>query len=353
VSIVRNTNANCLSAPLPTQTNYCIDVTYFPAAKGFFNQLQVAMCTQDEDSPFADVSNPLVTLGHKKSTTGKVEALTRWPSPTTAATLVCGHGSPPSVAAGRFRGVMESFLASVKNTFLPRPLYAVNGGLGISDDFSDGTSPFASVNTLVFYDDFSTDIIGTAPALQSTDVGTSWASSVQSPGSITVQTGLGFVQDTVVVLSQALGNCETCPTLSLIGTLAYGSPGVLHDVGTYVAAVRMTQNKPAPKDAPMVLQSSTGGEIARLTYVAESGTKYLRYSGNGGVPANIFYTSGPFTGQLVSWQIGVGQDFEITVNLDANTMTSGVNKFLTKTRISDNLASLIINCFSQDRTVFP
>ena len=320
VSMFRDATVGCLPTSLPLQTNYCINLSYFPAAAGFTPPLQFAMCTSDEDPPFLDVTNPLVTLGHKKNSNGKVEALARWPSPTTAAPLACDHGPPPAIATGTLQGTMQSFLASVKNVFMPKPLYAINGGLGITDDFGGGFSPLGGVNLLVFYDDFSTDVIGAQPAIQSGDVG-SWAINVQGSASISVQTGLGDLADTVVVLNQSNGACENCPVLSLVGTLANGSGGTVPaDVGTYVVKTTTLQNKPSTKNAPFILQSALGAEIARLVYVTENSNRVLKFSTNGAAP--LTFTIG---GQTATWNVGVHQDFEFTVNLDANTITLTVN----------------------------
>jgi hypothetical protein len=201
----------------------------------------------------------------------------------------------------------ENFLVAAANSFMPKPLYAINGGLGISDDFTDGTSPLTGVSLLTFFDNFDTDIVGTQPAIQAGDVG-SWFATASQPASITVVSALGDLTSKPVVLNQGQGACSNCPVLQLIGTMA-NSSGVPADVGTYSVKFQSLEDKPSVKGAPVILQSSDGLEIARLSYSTESSQQLLRY--NGLVVAN--------------WTQHVHQDFEITVNVDAKTTTLSIN----------------------------
>jgi len=122
------------------------------------------------------------------------------------------------------------------------------------------------------------------------------------------------------VLSQAQGNCAQCPVFKLLGTRVNPSP--TDTIGSYEVTWQSLQNKPSVKEAPFVVLSHTGAEIARLSYVTESSQNRLRYNG-------AIVMSG---GNPVTWTTNVHQDFKITVNL---LTTNGQNSYRTSLAINN------------------
>ena len=74
--------------------------------------------------------------------------------------------------------------------------------------------------------------------------------------------------------------------------------------GVYVVRWNSVEDKPSPKQAPFVIRSVAGLEIARVSYRSVSSQDFLDYN-NVALP--------------VSWVQHVSQFFEIVVNLDTKT----------------------------------
>jgi hypothetical protein len=124
----------------------------------------------------------------------------------------------------------------------------------------------------------------------------------------------------VVVISQALGNCSQCPPVSLLGTRV--NPSATDTIGAYEITWRSRQEKPSVKEAPFVVRSYNGVEIARLSYVTESSQNRLRYNG-------AIVTDG--SGSPITWSTGQAHDFKITVNL---LTLNGENSYRTSLAIN-------------------
>jgi hypothetical protein len=189
---------------------------------------------------------------------------------------------------GRDAGPLGRAVARAYDYLRPRTLFADDAGVG---GFLRDFSPVGGFFNSIFSEDFN-DAIANGP-----DVGDSLVAVATTPGYIQLASGLGNLTDSVVVLSQAQGNCANCPVFSLLGTRANAT--VNDTVGTYEVTWQSLQNKPNIKEAPFFVINAAGDTIAKLAYSTESNVNNLR-----------------FNGAIVgSWTQNVAQTFTITVNL--------------------------------------
>jgi len=192
---------------------------------------------------------------------------------------------------GREAGPLGRALAKTYDYLAPRPLMADDAG----ESGSIGSfSLVGGILNEVFLDDF-TDLASPP------DIGDTWTINATSPGYIQLQNGIADLSGSVVVLSQAQGNCANCPVFSLLGTRVNSAQ--TETVGSYKVTWQSVQTKPNVKEAPFVVLNDAGAEIARLSYVTESSVNKL------------LFTAGGVTTNVGAWVQNVHQDFEITVNL--------------------------------------
>lgn len=223
---------------------------------------------------------------------------------------------------GTEAGSVGRALARAYDYLRPRPLFADD----IGESGSIGLwSPVGGVLTVVYEDGFTDTPVGplangTDPVVGDTD--SSWLVEVNFPGFVQIQNGLGSLTGKVVVISQALGACAQCPPVRLLGTRV--NPSATDDIGSYEISWQSLQNKPSVKEAPFVVLSYTGAEIARLSYVTEMGSNVLKYNG-----VNVG-----------TWVKDVHQSFKITVNL--NTLNDQ-NEYTTSLTIDGNSVPLATN----------
>ena len=123
------------------------------------------------------------------------------------------------------------------------------------------------------------------------------------PFSIAVQSSLGDLTTKPVVLNQAGGNCTLCGGLELTGT-ATTPPEVDATSGVYIVRWTSLQSKPSSKEAPIVIRSAAGLEVARLSYRTVSSTRILAYNS---------------VTLPVAWAQSVAQSFEVVVDLATKT----------------------------------
>jgi len=289
------------------QTGNCYDLMVYPNDIGWDPLVTLGICLRsDEHGPSA--------IAHERAGYG-TEVL----PPSFQYPFTCGHTeSALNSWLGRDAGPIGRALARAYDYLRPQTLFADDAG----ESGSIGAfSLVGGVLSVVFEDDFNQTPLG--PFANGTDpiVGdfpSSWLVEVESPGFIEIRDGLGDLSGNVVVLSQALGNCALCPTVRLLGSRVNPSP--TDQIGSYVVSWQSLQSKPNVKEAPFVLLSSTGDEIARLSYVSESSQSLLRYNG-----ATVMYQGAP-----VTWTRDVHQDFRITVNLQT---ANGQDSFTTSLEI--------------------
>jgi len=291
------------------QTGNCYNLIVFPHHGGWNPAVTVGMCLRaGHHGPSA--------IGHQKAGFG-----TEVTPPGFAYPFSCGHTeSALNTWLGREAGPLGRALAHAYDFLRPRALFADDAGVSGQFRFF---SLIGGVLTVVFEDGFTATPLG--PLANGTDpvVGdfpSSWLVEVESPGTIRIENGLGDLTGKVVVLSQAQGNCAQCPVLKLLGTRVNQSP--TDTIGSYEITWQSLQNKPSVKEAPFVVLSHAGAEIARLSYVTESSQKRIRFNGavvmSGGAP--------------VTWTTGVHQDFRITVNL---LPANGQNSYRTSLAINN------------------
>ena len=276
---------NCLITTLG-QTGNCYELNSYPHVVTFNPRVTVVVCQAGHlDSHLA--------LGHVKSN-GETEVLPR-PS---GAQFPALCGEPVGALPFEKAGIVGRALATAVNFFRPRPLYAAHGGLG---GLSEAMSPFGGVELTFFRSTFTGDALNAPPGAPEKGA---WTSIVaDAPGSITVQSALADMATKPVVLNQAGGNCTVCGGLELRGEATTASE-VDAATGVFIARWDAVQDKPTPKNAPIVLRSSAGLEIARVSHVRTSSARILTYNG---------------VTLPVSWNQSVTQSFMVVVDLAAKT----------------------------------
>jgi hypothetical protein len=297
--------ASCLTTNL-VQTGICYEFSSFPNVKNptstqrFDPAVQLGICHEG-----ATVGIP--ALGH--GVTGKTEL----PPATASAypTAAFCHGISTLPQFGGVFGPVKRLAYMAGNLFSVRKAYAAHGGLGGLGGF---LSPYGPVDRQVFSATFDNLLAGSTPAqgtLPPPDVGIWDSVFATPPGSILVQSSLGNLSPNPVVLSQGGGACPTgCGGLLLRGKLKSSASNVYATNGLYTVTWQSLQNGPTVKKAPFVARSSTGEAIATLEYSQQSSTNYLKFNGN----------------TLVTrWVRNESQKFEITIDLDAKTVSLKVN----------------------------
>jgi hypothetical protein len=297
------------------QTGTCYDLNVYPHDGGWNPPVTVGLCLR------AAFHGPSA-VGHQKAGFG-----TEVTQPGITYPFSCAHTETAlNTWLGREAGPLGRALAHAYDYLRPRALHAEDAGVSGQFRFF---SLVGGLLTVVYQDGFTANALG--PLVNGTDpvVGdfpSSWLVQAESPGYIQIQNGLGDLTGNVVVLSQAQGNCGQCPVFKLLGTRVNPSP--TDTIGSYEVTWQSLQNKPSVKEAPFVVLSHTGAEIARLSYVTESSQNRLRYNG-------AIVMSG---GNPVTWTTNVHQDFKITVNL---LTTNGQNSY--RTSLAINNVTLVSN----------
>ncbi|MDP9179151.1 MAG: hypothetical protein M3O61_15860, partial [Gemmatimonadota bacterium] len=222
------------------------------------------------------------------------------------------HGDESLPQFGGIFGPFRHLAYRAGSLLSVRKAYAAHGGLG---GLTEDLSPFGPVDRQVFFATFDNLAPGTTPeegSLPAPDVGSWTKVFADEPGSILVQNSLGDLSANPVVLSQGGGACAHCGGLDLWGQLNSSATGVYATNGEYTVTWESLQSGPSLKNAPFVLRSSTGAEIARLEYSQASSTNYLK-----------------FNGKTLDrrWVRNEKLKFEITVDLDANPKTVSLKIF--------------------------
>lgn len=297
--------SGCLTTNL-VQSGNCFDFSSFPnvstSTSGKFDPgIKVGIC-HEGTSPEPAVP----ALGHRHNTRTEIAQLTStYPS----VSFCDGLGETLPQFGGTF-GVLKYLAFEAGKLLSVRKAYAAHGGLG---GVSETLSPFGPVDLLIFRASFDAIPAGTTPTptgAYGPEVGTWSKIFATSPGSITVQESLGDLAVKPVVLSQGGGACTACGSLDLWGRVASSSPSLLASNGVYRVSWESLQNGPTVKSAPFVVRSSTGAEIARVEYTQVASMNVLNFNGN----------------RLDSpWVRNVKQKFDITIDLDAKTMSLSIN----------------------------
>ncbi|HVF40369.1 MAG TPA: hypothetical protein VM939_10745 [Gemmatimonadaceae bacterium] len=280
---------DCLTGTNLIQTGKCFEFSANPSISPKLNPgAKIGICQPLNETSHGNIP----ALAHLVS--GKTLVLP--PTTSTYPSLAfCNGTSTVGLWEGGAAGFARRLVSLAASTFGVKHAYAAHGGLG---GIGGSLSPFGGVDRLVFSASF-TSAAGSPPGAP--DVGSWLKIFATAPGSILVQGSLGTMTNSPAVLAQGGGNCAQCGGLDLWGKLNAADTGVYASDGVYSVKWTSLQNGPTMKSAPFVLRSSTGQEIARVTYSTVSSVNYLTY--NAGTAAG-------------TWVRNVGQDFEITVDLN-------------------------------------
>jgi hypothetical protein len=290
----------CLTGTNLQQSGPCFDFAANPVADPKFDpKVKVGIC-QPVAATYVIPAN--AALGHLQDAGN-----TTVTGPAGIYPDYCDHDFYTGSWTGGFSDIATRLAWLAGRALGVQTAYAVNGGLGGLDD--DLSSEFGAVDLLVFKATFTANTPG-SPIVDgdTADVGT-WTVDVTPPGSITVQSSLGDLDTKPVVLSQGGGNCLNCGGLLLQGNLH--SEGPPATTGKYRVEWYSVQSAPSVKEAPFVLRSSSGQEIARVTYSTVSNANVLSYNGP----------------QFGTWTRNVTQRFEIIVDLDTKKTSLSVPGF--------------------------
>ncbi|HZI29931.1 MAG TPA: hypothetical protein VFD64_17300 [Gemmatimonadaceae bacterium] len=307
--------SGCPNATLRQASVACYDVEVYPAVSVAFNPaFSVGMCVRGGGGT-ANTS-----ISHEKTATFTELLPPGNLFPWSGSGVTCHTTHPLLVNSwlGREAGPLGRALAKAIDYLRPQPLFADDAGeSGLGLFFS----PFGGVHTVAFADSFSVNPLGTFANGATPVVGSPWTVVIEHPGSAEIQNALGDLSGKVLVISQALGNCDDCPEMSVLATRDIVDAD--DDDGSYEIYWSSVQTKSSVKEAPFVVQSATGVEIARLSYVTQSSVNRLMYNGQE-------VGSG--------WTRNVAQHFRITVNL-----TTSAGPTFTTTLAIRNSAGAYIN----------
>jgi hypothetical protein len=280
----------CLTGSNLIQTGPCFQFTSNPkAAPAFSPKAKLGICQPvSEAEPIPGLAP---ALGHLEEDVTKVADVLGVPYPSFCEDL-------PSEKVGSWTGgfgdIARRLAWVTKQALGVKSLYGSHGGLG---GVSGGLSLFNGLDRMVFKATF-TSTPGLPPGPP--EAGT-WFLDVKKPGSITVEKSLGDLLNSPVVLNQGGGACKNCGGLEMRGTLT-GADGLFPTDGVYLVSWLSVETK-TTKGSPIILRSSTGLEIARVTYLTSSGKEQLLYNGV----------------VIGSWIKGKSQKFDVTVNLNNHT----------------------------------
>jgi hypothetical protein len=305
-TINKTSSIDCLGDINLDQYGPCYDFHSFPTVDPrFYPMVKVGVCQPIDHDDVLPLER--AALGHRPSSTSafvEVPPLQSYP-------LFCTHEDGIVDAGswtGGIKGITKRFAWLAKKAFGVNTAYAVHGGLG---GLGGGLSPFGAVDRTVLFDAQHDETIPNFPA--DPEIGT-WIDSVKSPGSITTAASLGDYQDTIIVLSQAGGNCTgKCGGLKLVGVMADSTAAQTGATyGKYEVGWVSVQTSSNIKSAPFVISDGNGKKIATLAYSTEQSVNKLRYNGD----------------VIGAWAQNVHQTFLIRVNLDSATTSLYVNDSL-------------------------
>jgi hypothetical protein len=298
-------NGVCLSGTVH-QVGPCFEFSANPSLSpgGFSPKALVGVCQPVTAAQHPGGISP--GLGHQTSNGAQVFATQLYPTFCVDVVADLNTGS----WHGGLKGITTRLAYLARHALTPASLYAEHGGLGGTTDF---ISPFAGVDRMIFKATFTGNTLNAFPGTP--EAGT-WTSTIQPPGSILVQASLGNITDTLVVLSQAGGNCANCGALELRGQVVSSNDTTrADDTGIFFVDWQSLQDGPTVKSAPFILRATDGTEIARVTYKSVQSTSPL------------FYNDG--TTPVGAWVQHVSQHFRIVVNFYTRTTTLYIDDMTT------------------------
>jgi hypothetical protein len=291
--------AGCPTTSLEKVTEKCYNIEVYPPVTEWNPRINIGMCVVGGAS-----STRAMTHGASENFTEVLPDGETFPWGPSYPSCILTHAFLDSWL-GREAGPLGRVVARALDYLRPQPLLADDAGesgLGLF------TSPFGVASTVIFDDDFS-DLDATP------DVGDNLIIESYSPGYIQLQNNITALPGSVVVLSQAGGNCTPpqCPTFRLLGTRE--NSAISETTGSYEVMWSSVQTKPNVKEAPFVILNSSGAEIARLSYVTESSQNKILFKYLTDVGCTPPAATCMVTANAGSWIQNEKQDFKVTVHL--------------------------------------
>ncbi len=307
---IRPDAVGCIATTNLVNKGPCFDFSVYPepeAAEVSGKPYLVGICEHETSTRPA--------LGHRAG--GGVEILDPDAVPNGAypsLQFCSGTQQPAPPQFGGFIGFLRRVASFPAKLISVSTAFAGHGGLG---GLGGSLSPFGAVERRIFSANFSADAIGSTPPENTAgypDIGVWSRVFATPPGSVLVQATLGTSPNSLdrpVVLRQAGGACAACGGLDLWGQAkTSGVAGAFADAGVYVVRWRSLQSSANVKEAPFVVRSAEGLEVARVTYLRQSGKNLLKYN-NSDIS--------------VQWVRNVAQSFLITVDLSNRTTSLSVD----------------------------
>jgi hypothetical protein len=262
-------DGTCITGTNLTQHGPCFEFSANPHLTQWNPRVLLGICQPESQLPFSVPGAIIAALGHQPALTGAATIIQYRTYPS-----FCGEEGPISAGSwtGGFTGIKTKLAYLLHKALVPEPAYASHTGIGGT---GGGISPFAGVDRKIFFALFSGDAVNQFPG--SPERG-NWTSFIRPPGSILVQNGLGDLTGNVVVLSQAGGNCaKKCGGLELTANVT-SSNGLTAQTGVYDIIYDAVNDAPTVKSAPIVLQSTTGKVLAKITFVSKSNQNQIFFN---------------------------------------------------------------------------
>jgi hypothetical protein len=272
-------SATCITGTNLIQRSNCFDISANPRITSWGTGPLLGVCHVEHDvlSSLGSANN---ALGHQPSPSGQAEIL----NPISTYPTFCGDPDPVLTLHQDWwndglKTIATRLAQSTVRALSPQSAYASHTGIGggalICDPDFGCLSPVAVVDRRIFFATFTSDAVNQFPG---TPERGSWESSIRPPGSVLVQSSLGTINSNLVVLSQAGGNCDKkCSGLELRGVAASAN-GQTASTGVYDISWDYVEDSPSIKFAPIVIRSTTGKEIARLTLSTKSSSNDITFS---------------------------------------------------------------------------
>ena len=296
--------ANCLTGSNLQQYGPCFQFSAFPHQNASFDpKIKLGIC--EVHAPSDEITNHITSpaLAHLDpiaKVTDKVNS--HYP-----AYCFDDAALPQGSWNNGFGAAVTRLAWMAKRAVTPKSAYAVHGGLG---GFGGGISPVGAVDVEVFRATFTNNTVGLPPSAPETGT---WTQATKPPGTILVQSSLGQLNSNLVVLNQSGGNCRSCLGLLLQGNLEHAASAFAAD-GTYDVEFTALQDNANMKEAVFVLRSSSGAEIARVTYAVRNNVNRIIYNDKASTATNVGL-----------WVQHVPDNFRIRVDLNNKTTTFWLN----------------------------
>jgi hypothetical protein len=280
ITIYPRGSATCITGTNLIQRSNCFEFSANPRIYSWSTNGPLLGVCHVEHDVLTSLGSANNALGHQPSPSGQAEIL----NPISTYPTFCGDPDPvlglhKDWWNDGLKTIATRLAQSTIRALSPENAYASHSGIGggalICDPDLGCLSPVAVVDRRVFFATFTSDTVDRSPG---TPERGSWFQTIRPPGSILIQSSLGTINSNLAVLSQAGGNCDKkCSGLEL-WALAASANSQTASTGIYDISWDFVEDAPAIKFAPVVIRSTSGSEIARLTLSTKSSSNDITFT---------------------------------------------------------------------------